>query len=181
MEHWAEHSKNGVELVPAMFRAMFRAMLTAKPLKTKAFPLTGTLEHLFFIKYKNREIRGFRENIYSLNRLIACIYAREVSNVPPSKGGEILKESYIENYLVRKVKEHGGLCLKFVSPGNPGVPDRIIVTSDGRTIYVELKTETGRLAKIQKWQRSELEKRGADVRVLYGMDAVKEFLKEVFD
>ena len=92
-----------------------------------------------------------------------------------------MKESYIENYLVRKVKEHGGLCLKFVSPGNPGVPDRIIVTSDGKTIYVELKTETGRLAKIQKWQRSELEKRGADVRVLYGMDAVKEFLREVFD
>ena len=34
-----------------------------------------------------------------------------------------MKESYIENYLVRKVKENNGLCLKFVSPGNPGVPD----------------------------------------------------------
>ena len=31
-----------------------------------------------------------------------------------------MKESYIESYLVRKVKEHGGLCYKFVSPGNPG-------------------------------------------------------------
>lgn len=92
-----------------------------------------------------------------------------------------MKESYIENYLVRKVKENNGLCFKFVSPGNPGVPDRIVITPDGRTIYVELKTEVGRLAKIQKWQRSELEKRGADVRVLFGMDAVKEFLREVFD
>lgn len=91
-----------------------------------------------------------------------------------------MKESYIESYLVRKVKEKNGLCLKFVSPGNPGVPDRIIITPDGMTIYVELKTEVGRLAKIQKWQRSEMEKRGADVRVLYGMDAVKEFLREVF-
>ena len=87
-----------------------------------------------------------------------------------------MKESYIENYLVRKVKENNGLCLKFVSPGNPGVPDRIVITPDGRTIYVELKTEVGRLAKM-----SELEKRGADVRVLFGMDAVKEFLREVFD
>ena len=85
-----------------------------------------------------------------------------------------------ESYLVRKVKERGGLCYKFVSPGNPGVPDRIIITPAGETIYVELKTETGRLARIQKWQRGELEKRGADVRVLYGMDAVKEFLREVF-
>lgn len=39
-----------------------------------------------------------------------------------------MKESYIESYLVRKVKEHGGLCYKFVSPGNPGVPDRLIIT-----------------------------------------------------
>lgn len=91
-----------------------------------------------------------------------------------------MKESKIESYLVRKVKERGGLCYKFVSPGNPGVPDRIIVTPTGRTVYVELKTDTGRLAKVQKWQRSELEKRGADVRVLYGMDDVKNFLREVF-
>lgn len=91
-----------------------------------------------------------------------------------------MKESQIESYMVRKVKEHGGLCYKFVSPGSPGVPDRLIILPDGRTIFVELKTEVGRLANIQKWQRSEMEKRGADVRVLYGLDAVKEFLREVF-
>lgn len=92
-----------------------------------------------------------------------------------------MRESQIESFLVSKVKEHGGLCFKFVSPGNPGVPDRIIITPEGKTIYVELKTNIGRLAKIQKWQRSEMEKRGADVRVLYGLDDVKEFLREVFN
>ena len=61
-----------------------------------------------------------------------------------------MRESSIESYLVRKVKEHGGLCYKFVSPGNPGVPDRIIITPTGKTVYVELKTEIGRLAKVQK-------------------------------
>jgi len=91
-----------------------------------------------------------------------------------------MKESYIESYLVRKVKELGGLCYKFVSPGNPGVPDRLIITPTGKTIFVELKTEVGRLAIVQKWQRSEMEKRGADCRVLFGMDAVKDFLREVF-
>lgn len=92
-----------------------------------------------------------------------------------------MEESYIEGYLVRKVKEHGGLCYKFVSPGNPGVPDRLIITPTGKIIFVELKTEVGRLAKVQKWQQSEMEKRGADCRVLFGMDAVKDFLREVFD
>lgn len=91
-----------------------------------------------------------------------------------------MKESAIEARLVRMVRERGGLCYKFVSPGNPGVPDRIIITPDGRTIYVELKTEVGRLSAIQKWQRRELEKRNIDVRVLKGLDQVKEFVREVF-
>ena len=45
--------------------------------------------------------------------------------------------------------------------------------------FVELKTEIGRLAKIQKWQIEELRKRGANVRVLKGMDQVLAFLEEV--
>ena len=51
-----------------------------------------------------------------------------------------MKESYIESYLVRKVKEHGGLRYKCVSPGNPGVPDRLINTPTGKTIVADLKT-----------------------------------------
>lgn len=91
-----------------------------------------------------------------------------------------MKESAIEARLVRMVRERGGLCYKFISPGNPGVPDRIIITPDGRTIYVELKTEVGRLSAMQEWQHKELKKRNIDVRVLKGLNQVKEFVKEVF-
>lgn len=90
-----------------------------------------------------------------------------------------MKESTIEARLVKLVRARGGLCYKFTSPGNPGVPDRIVITPDGRTIYVELKTEFGRLAEIQKWQHSEMRKRGADVRTLKGLDQVKAFVEEV--
>lgn len=91
-----------------------------------------------------------------------------------------MRESSIESKLVRMVRERGGLCFKFVSPGNPGVPDRIVITPAGRTVYVELKTEVGRLAAIQKWQHEELLKRGADVRTLKGLEQVKAFVEEVF-
>lgn len=90
-----------------------------------------------------------------------------------------MKESAIEARLVRMVRERGGLCYKFVSPGNPGVPDRIVITPEGKTIYVELKTEVGRLSALQKWQHEELQKRGAEVWTLKGLDQVKEFVKEV--
>lgn len=91
-----------------------------------------------------------------------------------------MRESSIETRLVRMVRDRGGLCFKFVSPGNPGVPDRIVITPAGRTVYVELKTEIGRLAAIQKWQHEEMRKRGADVRTLKGLDQVKAFVEEVF-
>lgn len=90
-----------------------------------------------------------------------------------------MKESTIEARLAREVKKLGGLCYKFTSPGNPGVPDRIVILPNGRTVYIELKTEIGRLAKIQKWQIKEMQKRGADVRVLKGIDQVNAFLEEV--
>lgn len=91
-----------------------------------------------------------------------------------------MRESAIEAKLVRLVRERGGLCFKFVSPGNPGVPDRIVVTPDGRTVYVELKTEAGRLSPLQTFQQSELQKRGADVRTLKGLEQVLAFVREVF-
>lgn len=91
-----------------------------------------------------------------------------------------MRESQIEARLVQGVKAKGGLCFKFTSPGTPGVPDRIVITPAGRVCFVELKTEIGRLANIQKWVIGEMQKRGADVRVIKGPEEVKLFLKEVF-
>lgn len=36
-------------------------------------------------------------------------------------------EKRIENYLVRRIKSLGGKAYKFISPGNTGVPDRLII------------------------------------------------------
>lgn len=88
-------------------------------------------------------------------------------------------ESQIERRLVDGVKRLGGMCIKFVSPGTPGVPDRIIITPTGQVIFVELKTETGRLSKIQRYVVGQMQLRGADVRVVKGIDEVKHLLAEI--
>ena len=91
-----------------------------------------------------------------------------------------MKESGIEARLTSLVQKRGGLCYKFVSPGSAGVPDRIVITREGHTIYVELKTGRGRLSAIQKWQQEQLRSHGADVRTLKGLEQVKSFVEEVF-
>lgn len=55
-----------------------------------------------------------------------------------------------------KVSKTGGMCMKFVSPGTAGVPDRIIITATGKILFVELKTETGHLSKIQMYTIGEM-------------------------
>jgi hypothetical protein len=50
-----------------------------------------------------------------------------------------LKESQIEKRLRDKVKALGGKAYKFVSPGNNGVPDRLLCLPKGRAFFVETK------------------------------------------
>jgi len=88
-------------------------------------------------------------------------------------------EKQLERRLVEGVKKLGGLCYKFVSPGRQGVPDRIIITAQGRVIFAELKTDTGRLTKLQQHIINEIKSRSADARVVKGLDGVNALLAEL--
>lgn len=63
-------------------------------------------------------------------------------------------EKDVERALVRLVRQHGGLCLKWICPGWGGVPDRILLLPGGRALFVELKRpQGGRVSELQKkWQ-----------------------------
>ena len=67
-----------------------------------------------------------------------------------------MREKEIEKILVNEVKRLGGRAYKWTSPGNDGVPDRIVILPDTRVIFVELKTDTGVLSPLQKVQISRL-------------------------
>ena len=88
-------------------------------------------------------------------------------------------EKTVERHLVEGVKKLGGLCYKFVSPGTQGVPDRIIITAQGKVIFAELKADNGVLSKIQKYIIGQMLERHADVRVLKGLEQVRAFLAEI--
>ena len=85
-------------------------------------------------------------------------------------------EKEIEKKLVEGIRRLGGRAYKWVSPGSNGVPDRIIVMPGGRILFVELKTSTGVVSKLQKMQIRMLSQMGCDVRVLYGMEGVQDLL-----
>ena len=84
-------------------------------------------------------------------------------------------ESEIESWLGRRLKALGCLYYKFVSPGNDGVPDRIVITPNGETIYVELKTEDGVLSMAQELQLRRLRTKMAKAEVIYGIHGAEDF------
>lgn len=88
-------------------------------------------------------------------------------------------EKDIESWLNKQVNRLGGISFKFVSPNNPGVPDRIYIFPEGKVFFVELKTEFGRLSNIQKWQRERLQKMGCRFYLVKGKDQAKQFVKEL--
>ena len=66
-------------------------------------------------------------------------------------------EKDIEQKLVKKVRQYGGLCLKWVCPGWAGVPDRIVLLPGGRIVFVELKRPKGGcFSKQQQWWAEKL-------------------------
>ena len=74
-------------------------------------------------------------------------------------------EKEIESYLVKRVKELGGRSYKWVSPGNVGVPDRIVLLPGGRIIFVELKQPGKRPTAVQRVVMAQL--RALDFRATW--------------
>lgn len=71
-----------------------------------------------------------------------------------------MREATIERHLRRRVKETGGLCWKWVSPGRTGVPDRILIYPSGVIAFVETKVPGEKERPIQVLVQSMLVKMG---------------------
>lgn len=89
-----------------------------------------------------------------------------------------MRESGVERLLTDGVRKIGGRAFKWVSPGNGGVPDRIVILPGCPAVFVELKTAAGKLTRLQRMQLERLKSLGQDVRVLYGENETKLFLEE---
>ena len=88
-----------------------------------------------------------------------------------------MNENYIENYLKKVSEANGFLCFKFKSPGNNGVPDRILI-GHGKTIFVETKAPGKKPRKLQQAVHKEMRAYGAIVYTLDTIEKIDEFIKQ---
>lgn len=86
-----------------------------------------------------------------------------------------MREKRIEMALIYRVKELGGTCEKFVSPGRRSVPDRLVTLPGGQIIFVELKAPGNKPTEAQRRDHERRRELGCDVRVIDNMDDVDAF------
>ena len=79
-------------------------------------------------------------------------------------------ERDLEKRLVRLVRESGGVTYKLDSRSHKGTPDRVVVVPGREAIFVELKTETGKLSALQSHELAKISGAGGVAVVLYGKD-----------
>lgn len=89
-------------------------------------------------------------------------------------------EAKIEQSFRRQVKQHGGLALKFVSPGYSGVTDRIAILPGGKVVFVEIKAPGGKLSALQIQFGRMLEHYGCEYYVVWCEEDIKKFIEIYF-
>ncbi|WHX50536.1 VRR-NUC domain-containing protein [Paenibacillus woosongensis] len=90
-----------------------------------------------------------------------------------------MRERDIETYLRERVKEAGGWAPKWTSPGNNGVPDRIVFLPGGHIVFVELKAPGAKPRPVQLAQHKRIRSYRQDVRVIDSRQQVDELLQEL--
>ena len=88
---------------------------------------------------------------------------------------DIMLEKTIEQALVKRVKELGGMAEKFVSPGRRSVCDRIVTLPGGVIIFVELKAPNKHPTPLQELDHERRRALGCDVRVINTLEDARAF------
>lgn len=92
-----------------------------------------------------------------------------------------VSEKAIERYLVDEVKKIGGVCLKYYNPNVAGYPDRLLLLSGARTIWVELKSKGKHTTPLQKVRIRTLQNLGYSVFVCDSKESVDKVIKTYSD
>ncbi|MDK2942188.1 MAG: hypothetical protein PWP56_1701 [Acetobacterium sp.] len=90
-----------------------------------------------------------------------------------------MREKEVEQKLVKIVKSVGGCCIKFISPGMNGVPDRLVLLPEKKMAFVEIKAPGEKLRPLQIKRMKQLSALGFICFVLDNEEEIGVILNEI--
>ena len=90
-----------------------------------------------------------------------------------------MEEKKIEQYFRTQLSKRGAIVWKFTSPGQAGVPDRVVLLPGGRVVFAEMKAPGKKPRPLQRAIFARMARAGHPVYVIDSREAVTKFMEEV--
>ena len=84
-------------------------------------------------------------------------------------------ESQLQASCIKYAKSKGWYVLKVIKCNISGFPD-LTIFKDGKTIFVEFKSEIGKQSELQKYQQKQLESQGFKYYLVNNLNYFKEIV-----
>ena len=84
-----------------------------------------------------------------------------------------MRENFIEQTFIKAIADSGGVAFKFTSQTMNGVPDRLVLLSQGKCAFVELKAPGKQMRLLQRKRRLQLESLGFPVFCIDRIEQIK--------
>lgn len=81
-------------------------------------------------------------------------------------------ESQLQAKCIKYAQEQGWIVLKIIACNMNGISD-LILFKDGRTVFIEMKTEKGRVAPLQLYRQKQLQEQGFKYEICRSVDDFK--------
>ena len=79
-----------------------------------------------------------------------------------------MKESTIQAKRIKQLEAEGYYVIKLIKTNKNGIPDLIAIPKDSKVLFSEIKTEKGKLSKLQEYRLKELNDHGIETEVYRG-------------
>lgn len=89
-----------------------------------------------------------------------------------------MREAELENWVRIRIRDIGGLCIKFTSPSMRGVPDRLVLLPGGKILFLELKRPGETARPEQRKVHRRFKALGAGVFVVDSKEKLEEILRD---
>lgn len=74
-------------------------------------------------------------------------------------------EQKIQSKKIKELEAQGYYVIKLVSTNKNGIPDLIAIPPNSDVLFVEVKTKSGKVSKLQEYRHKELRAMGINVEV----------------
>lgn len=133
---------------------------------------------LYKVYLKPIDITGINFANNFANNFVLCKKINHFCKVDPIFRGDFMLEKQIERRFCNRIRDSGGLSWKFTSPGNAGVPDRIVLFPQSKICFVELKRPGGKVRPLQAKVHKTLRKFGFPVYVISTYAEIDAFIND---